>query len=148
MDPSAQQAKVRVLVVDDESHVRTIMKDILANLGCELVGEASNGLEALTIFHEQHPDLVVLDLTMRLMSGEEVLMMIMTEYPDAVVVVLTSMTDEASVNECLELGAVNYIRKDVPLDEIKEILRETIETHCRGGGEAEHGGEVQSQADA
>ena len=148
MNAPANQRRVRALVVDDEAHVRTILKDMLGNLGCEIVGEASNGLEALTLFHEHHPDLVVLDLTMRLMSGEEVLLMILTEYPDAVVVVLTSMADEASVNECLELGAANYIRKDVPLEEIQEILRQTIEAHGLGKEEPAHGGEVQSQADA
>jgi len=69
---------------------------------------------------------MILDITMPVMSGEEVLMMLMPEFPDAIVIILTSMTDEHSVDGCLDLGATNYIRKDTPLEEIKRIIRETI----------------------
>jgi two-component system, chemotaxis family, chemotaxis protein CheY len=124
-------AKLRVLLVDDEPHVRIVLKEILASLNCEVVAEATTGLEAVTLYREQRPELMILDITMPILSGEEVLMMIMTEYPDAVVIILTSMTDEQTVNACLDLGAYNFIRKDTPLDEIKTIIRETLDL-CYG----------------
>ena len=74
---------------------------------------------------------MILDITMPILSGEEVLMMIMMEYPDAVVIILTSMTDEQTVNACLDLGAYNYIRKDTPLEEIKSTIKETLDL-CYG----------------
>jgi two-component system, chemotaxis family, chemotaxis protein CheY len=134
MDAAPQRSdKVRVLLVDDEFHVRTILKEMLADLNCEVVGEATTGVEAVEMFRQFQPDMMILDITMPQLSGEEVLMLIMTEFPDALVLILTSMTDENTVNSCLDLGAVNYIRKDTPLDEIKNIIRETLKYYYEAG---------------
>jgi two-component system, chemotaxis family, chemotaxis protein CheY len=124
---ASQPEKFRVLLVDDEPHVRIVLKEILASLNCEVCGEAATGLEAVQLYREQEPDLMILDMTMPLLSGEEVLMMIMMEYPGAAVVILTSMTDEQTVNACLDLGVHNFIRKDTPLDEIKGLLKEIVD---------------------
>lgn len=128
--------QLRVVIADDELHVRTILKEILSALNCDVIGEAASGLEAVELFRVHQPDLMILDITMPLLSGEEVLMMIMTEFPDALIIILTSMTDENSVNACLDLGAANYIRKDTPLEEIKGIIQETLSFYFGKEGEA------------
>jgi len=124
--PEEHEKKLTAVLVDDESHVRMILKDILADINCEVVAEGSTGIEAVELFHVHQPDLMILDITMPIMSGEEVLMMLMPEFPDALIIILTSMTDEHSVDGCLDLGAANYIRKDIPLNDIKTIITETI----------------------
>ncbi len=120
------RGKLKAVVVDDESHVRAILRDMLTSLNIEVVAEGSTGIEAVELFHTHQPDLMILDITMPVMSGEEVLMMLMPEFPDALIIVLTSMTDENSVDGCLDLGATNYIRKDTPIREIKRVIQETV----------------------
>lgn len=119
--------KAQVLVVDDEAHVRTILRDILTSMDCEVVAEGRTGLDAVELFRVYQPDLTLLDINMPVMTGEEALMVIMPEFPEALIIMLTSMTDMRSVETCIALGAVNFIRKDTSLTEIKQILKETLE---------------------
>lgn len=120
------QQKPQVIVIDDEAHVRTILRDILITMGFEVVGEGGTGLEAVELYRALHPDLVLLDINMPVMTGEEALMIIMPEFPEANVIMLTSMTDVKSVETCLSLGAMNYIRKDTSLAEIRTIIEECL----------------------
>ncbi|MBN1268291.1 MAG: response regulator [Kiritimatiellae bacterium] len=123
--PNTQQ-KPQVLVIDDEAHVRTILRDILTTMGFDVIGEGGTGLEAVELYRALRPDLMLLDINMPVMTGEEALMVIMPEFSDALVVMLTSMTDAKSVETCLNLGAVNYIRKDTSLAEIRNIIEEAL----------------------
>ena len=116
-----------VVIIDDEAHVRSILKPVLLHMGLDVVAEGENGLDAVELFHVHHPDLLLLDINMPVMTGEEALMVLMPECPDACVVMLTSMTDVKSVETCISLGAVDYIRKDTPLDEIQQIVKEALE---------------------
>lgn len=127
--PDSEQRSLTAVIVDDESHVRTILREILTSLGVEVVAEGSTGIEAVDLFHTHQPDVMILDITMPIMSGEEVLMMLMPEFPDAMIIILSSMTDEFSVDGCLDLGATNYIRKDTPIDEIRRIVKETLDIY-------------------
>lgn len=127
--PDNERRPLTAVIVDDESHVRTILRDILASLNVEVVGEGSTGIEAVDLYHTHQPDVMILDITMPIMSGEEVLMMLMPEFPDAIIIILSSMTDEFSVDGCLDLGATNYIRKDTPMDEIRRIIKETLDIY-------------------
>lgn len=127
--PDTARKALTAVIVDDESHVRTILRDILTSLDVEVVGEGSTGIEAVDLYHIHQPDVMILDITMPIMSGEEVLMMLMPEFPDAVIIILTSMTDEFSVDGCLDLGATNYIRKDTPIDDIKRVIKETLDIY-------------------
>jgi len=126
--------RLKAVVVDDESHVRAILKDVLGSLAIDVVAEGSTGIEAVELYHTHQPDLMILDITMPVMSGEEVLMMLMPEFPDALIIILTSMTDESTVEGCLDLGATNYIRKDTPLKEIKRIIKETVDAYMEVQG--------------
>jgi len=125
----------RVMIADDESHVRALLQATLAQLDCEVVGECGTGAEALRKYRTLRPDLLLLDHNMPRMTGEEALAELMPEFPDANVIVLTSVSDVDSVERCLAMGAVNYIRKDLPLEdiigEIKDVLRQIREE--RGG---------------
>ncbi len=125
--PDQTEKPLRAVIIDDEGHVRTILKEILVRLGFDVVALGKNGLDAVELFHMHHPDLMVLDINMPVMTGEEALMVLMSEISDTTVVMLTSMTDMTSVENCISMGADNYIRKDTPLDEIREIIRETMD---------------------
>lgn len=121
----------KVMIADDEPHCRALMKALLNSMKCEVVAEAKNGPEVVSYYKEFRPHLLLLDISMPMMTGDEVLEAIFNEFPNAFVIMLTSVTDMGSIERCLALGAANYIRKDTPLDEIKTIIRETWQSFVK-----------------
>lgn len=119
-----ESKKVRVLLADDEKHVRQLIKAILGPLDCEVVGEAESGTEAVALYQETRPDVVFLDISMPVKDGIAALREIMAVEPDAVVIMLTSISDSGTVQAALELGAAHFIRKDTPPLEMRDIIKE------------------------
>ncbi|MFA7157858.1 MAG: response regulator transcription factor [Kiritimatiellia bacterium] len=120
--------KPRVLVADDEMVMRMFIVSILKKMDCEVVGQAANGSEAASMYREKKPDLLMMDINMPLKTGEEALREIMAEFPEARVIMLTSVIESATVEKCIALGAAGYIRKDSPVDEIKAIINDTLQS--------------------
>lgn len=120
-----EQGRPRVVLADDEGHSRRLIKAVMTSMKCEVVGEATNGQEAIDLFKDEMPDLLLLDINMPVKTGEEALREIIDHYPDAFVIMLTSVADMESVEQCINIGAANYIRKDTPVQEIKSIIKET-----------------------
>ncbi len=118
-----------VLIVDDEPHIRKYIGLILRKLGNPTIHEAANGEEAITSFTEHRPDLVLMDVNMPIMDGIQALERISALNPDAIVVMLTSLATRHVVERCLELGAVNFVRKDTPKEAMAKVLAETIQDH-------------------
>jgi two-component system chemotaxis response regulator CheY len=120
--------KPRVLIAEDESHSRLLLKALLTSMNCEVVGEATTGVEAIALFKQLKPHLLLLDINMPSKTGDEVLKEIMAEYPKAFVIIMTSVADLETIERCIELGAANYIRKDTPIEEIRQTIKETWQT--------------------
>jgi DNA-binding NarL/FixJ family response regulator len=116
----------KILIVDDEAHIRKYVTLILKSLGVTSIVEAPNGEEGVATFQREQPDLVLLDVNMPLIDGIETLKRLKQVDPDCVVVMLTSLANRATVEQALELGAANYIRKDTPRDEVAKAISETI----------------------
>ena len=116
----------KILLVDDEGHVRKFIGLILKQLGATVILEASNGRDAVEIFKRESPNLVLLDVNMPIQDGIQTLREIRQLSTDCVVVMLTSLANRQTVEEALSLGADNYIRKDTPKDDILAALRQTI----------------------
>ncbi len=94
-------------------------------MNCEIVGEAANGKDAVDMFKSLKPNLLLLDINMPLKSGKEALAEIMKRYSNAFVIMLTSLSDKQTIEDCIKLGASGFIRKDIPIDEMKQIIRKT-----------------------
>lgn len=116
-----------ILLVDDEAHIRKYVGLILRQLGAPKILEASNGEEGVAAYLRENPDLVLLDVNMPIMDGIETLKKLKQVDPDCVVVMLTSLANRQTIEQAIELGAANYIRKDTSRDEITKSLSETIE---------------------
>lgn len=117
----------KILLVDDEPHIRVFVSLILKSLGKPVIVEAANGDEAVAAFKANKPDIVLLDVNMPHLDGIQTLRKLKEIDPDCVVIMLTSLANRETVERALELGAVNYIRKDTPKDEIAKALAETID---------------------
>jgi two-component system, chemotaxis family, chemotaxis protein CheY len=116
-----------IVLVDDDFASRWALRGVLKRLGFLLAAEASNGEEAVLAVARTKPDIVLLDVCMPLRSGPDALSAIFAAHAGAKVVMLTSMADEATVVDCIEKGAVDYVRKDTPLEEICRVLSELRE---------------------
>ena len=115
-----------ILLVDDEAHIRKFVSMILRQLGQPVIIEASNGEEAIAAYRSENPDLVLMDISMPRMDGIETLKALKVIDPDCAVIMLTSIVSRETVEQALEAGALNYIRKDLPKDDIAKALNETI----------------------
>jgi two-component system, chemotaxis family, chemotaxis protein CheY len=115
-----------ILLVDDEPHIRKFVGLILKQLGAPRLLEAPNGQDAIAIYQQENPDLVLLDINMPVMDGIETLKRLREIDPECIVVMLTSLASRIHIENAIALGAANYIRKDTPKEEIAKALRETI----------------------
>ncbi len=127
----SEKRKVRVLLADDESHVRLLMKTVMASMGCEVVGEAADGRQALEQFDKTAPDLVLLDINMPVMDGVSALKELRRKSGKVAIVMLTSLASADIVDQCLEAGANYHLRKDLPLSELRQEIRETWLAHLQ-----------------
>jgi two-component system, chemotaxis family, chemotaxis protein CheY len=116
---------MRILIVDDDQFVRTVLRDILAPTGHQ-VSEATNGAEALERIRDQVPDLVILDLLMPKMSGMEALKEIRRMEPRSKVVVITSLASDALAEEAMRFGASGFVVKPFHAMEIEEAVRQAM----------------------
>lgn len=123
-EEKAEEKKVKVLLADDEQHVRQLIKAVLTPLGSEIVAEAQNGNEALARYKELRPDVVLLDVNMPVKDGIAALREIREFDGNASVIMLTSLSDMETIQTALELGAVQYIRKDTPITEMRQIIKD------------------------
>jgi DNA-binding NarL/FixJ family response regulator len=119
---------IRVVLVEDQMLVREGLKSLLSLAGISVVGEASNGDEALRVVPETNPDVVLLDLRMPGMSGLEVLKALSARGALPPTLVLTTFDDDAILLEAIRAGARGYLLKDVTLEQ----LTEAIERLARG----------------
>ncbi len=117
----------RVLVVDDSMFIREYLGRFLKTAGYEIVGEASNGEEAIELYKQTKPDLVTLDRTMPGMDGIATLEEIMKIDPDATVVIVSSLGYEDIVKKAIMLGAKHYILKPLKLETTLKALKAALE---------------------
>lgn len=116
----------KILLADDEAHIRKFVGILLRKVGTPTVIEARHGQEAVDSYIREDPDLVLLDVSMPGLDGIQALEKIRSADPHAAVVMLTSLTNRQTVEHCLQLGALGYLRKDLPpaelLAEIQRII--------------------------
>ena len=119
-----QPDSIRVMVVDDHAVVRSGLRFFL--LSCddiELVAEAASGREAIEQCHAIKPDVVLMDMVMPGMDGVETTEAILENHPQTKVIALTSFREGDLVQRALQAGAIGYLLKDVPIDDLAAAIR-------------------------
>lgn len=121
-------AALRVLIADDAPDIRLLLKMYLTDSRLEVVGEATNGAEAVEMAREEQPEAVILDLAMPVMDGLEAIPLIKEASPGTKIVVLSGFDAERMAEKAIGLGAETYLQKGVALGEISQ----TLWNLCRG----------------
>jgi two-component system, chemotaxis family, chemotaxis protein CheY len=115
-----------VMVVDDASFMRAVLKKIILQSGHEVVAEAGNGEEAINQFQNAHPDLVLMDIVMpptpRAKDGIEALKQIVQDNPSAKIVMCSSMGQQALIADALKAGAKDFVVKPFQPQKVMEVL--------------------------
>jgi two-component system chemotaxis response regulator CheY len=112
----------RILITDDALFMRVTLKNILTQSGYEVVGEATNGKEAVELYQSLKPDLVTMDITMPEMDGIQALKEIKALDPAAVIVMCTAMGQKNMVVEAVQSGAKDFIVKPFQPDRVVEAV--------------------------
>jgi len=124
----------RILIVDDEPSIRRLLRTSLVSQGFQIV-EAATGREALDEVGQAQPDLIVLDLGLPDMQGQEVIRLLRGQGSSVPIVVLSSRTDETGKVEALDLGADDYVTKPFGTDELLARIRTALRHRLQQQGE-------------
>ncbi|MET8868063.1 response regulator transcription factor [Nonomuraea sp. NPDC004580] len=113
----------RVLIVDDQALIRTGFRLILTTRGIDVVGEAADGVEAVTAARELRPDVVLMDIRMPNLDGLEAARRVLAQDPDCRVLMLTTFDLDRYVYAALALGASGFLLKDVTPEHLANAVR-------------------------
>ncbi len=120
----SEQQRIRVLVADDHLVVRLGLVTLIKNQpDMTVVGEAANGQDVIDLYRAQRPDVILMDLRMPGVSGDEAIAAICGENPAARIIVLTIHKGDQVVYQALRAGARGYLLKDTPTREIVAAIR-------------------------
>jgi DNA-binding NarL/FixJ family response regulator len=115
---------IRVLIADDQRVVRDGLTMLVGLIdGVEVVGAASNGLEAIDLAQRDRPNVVLMDLRMPELDGAEATRRLRASVPETQVLVLTTYADDESLFPALEAGALGYLTKEASAEEIETAIR-------------------------
>jgi len=117
----------RILVADDASFMRQIIREILESEGHEIVAEASDGVQAVEAWKKHQPDLVTMDIVMPRRSGIDAVRAIIGIDASARVVMCSALGQETLVTEALQAGAADFIVKPFKPDAVLATLRNVLE---------------------
>lgn len=121
----------RLLVVDDALIIREMIKNAATAAGWEIVGEGSDGAQALALYEQHRPDAMTLDLVMPKFDGMYALRNILSRYPDAKIVVVSALEQRTVLTESFKLGAADFVvkpfQKQALLDTLDQLVPDTAD---------------------
>jgi DNA-binding NarL/FixJ family response regulator len=116
------------LIVDDEAHVRVLIRMLLKQLGIETVWDAADGSEALEKAATHKPHVVLLDINLPIVGGLEVLAKLKAAHPEIPVIIVSSQSTMKTVIQTRELGAEAYVLKHAPKSEVLQMLSDAFDS--------------------
>lgn len=123
---------IRLLLVDDQSLICQGLQAVLdQEPDLQVVGSAENGEAAIAQASALHPDVVLMDIRMPVMTGIEATRLIMEQLPDTKVLVLSTFDDDRDIAQAMRAGAKGYLLKDMPAPELIEAIRFVHRGYCQ-----------------
>lgn len=123
MEKGKEMKKVRILLVDDSTYIRTVLGSIITEAGFEVAGEAADGEEAIRKYRNLKPDLVLMDVIMEPMNGMAAMKAILDKDPEAKILMVTVLEDKEILADLMRTGAKGYITKPFSKDKIAEKVK-------------------------
>jgi two-component system, NarL family, nitrate/nitrite response regulator NarL len=118
---------INIIIVDDHPIVLEGMENILKNMiGIDLIGKATNAMEAISLLRNHQIDLVITDINLPEISGIELCKKITTEFPKIKVIGMSTFQDKAYISEMIQNGALGYLTKSASPEEIENAIRATM----------------------
>jgi len=120
------RASAKVLVVDDASFMRVVLKDILTANGFQNIIEAADGAAAISAYQQYGPDIITLDINMPVVDGMQALRTILQVNPNAKVIMVTSVEQKHIILEAIKLGARDYIVKPFERNMVATVINRVL----------------------
>ena len=115
---------IKLILADDQDLIRRGLKALLkTDPEIDVIGEAVNGESCLKLLENLNPDLILMDIRMPIMDGVAATKAIQSQFPDVKVLILTTFADREYVQKAIKMGAVGYLLKDTPFDELTQAIR-------------------------
>ena len=115
-----------ILIVDDRAEVIAVFRDFLEFEGYEVVGEAMSGEEAISLYKQTMPDVVLMDILMPGMSGHEAAREIIRIDPDARIIAVTAFGREGLREECIDAGCIGFVSKPFDMDDLLDAINVAV----------------------
>lgn len=116
--------KIRILVIDDQAVVRQGFVSLINTVpDMQVIAEGTNGQQALELYRQHRPDVVLMDLRMPVMGGVEAITALRREFPASRVIVLTTYDGDEDIYRSLQAGALGYLLKDMFFEELESAIR-------------------------
>jgi len=116
----------KILIVDDATFIRTMVKDILVPKGFEIAGEAANGNEAVQKYMELKPDLVTMDITMKEKDGLQAAKEILEKDPNARIIMVTALGQEKMLIDAFKIGVKDFVVKPFEPERILSAVEKAL----------------------
>ena len=119
--------RIDVLLVDDLAFTKLVLRDIVEHAGFKVIGEASDGDEAVLLFEQHKPDVVILDVTMPKVDGLEALKQMLAIDPSARVIMCSALGQQKLIMSALDAGARDYIVKPFKPERVVSAIKQVLD---------------------
>ena len=116
----------KILIADDSDAIRLVLKDILSIGEHEVLAEANDGAEAVNLYQQYSPQILLLDLAMPKKDGLTVVKEVIAYDPDAKIILITASDDQKIINQCLEHGAKSHISKPFDFNTVLKAITDIL----------------------
>ena len=116
----------KILIVDDSRTSRRMLRELLEELGHEIIGEAVNGEDGFIKYKELNPELVTLDITMPKLDGIQALQLIRKYNPEAKALMITAAGQRDKMIQAVKYGAAEFVTKPYEKEEVEKILKRVL----------------------
>jgi two-component system chemotaxis response regulator CheY len=118
---------IDILVADDLKFIKLVLRELLEKAGFRVVGEASNGQEAVELYQDKRPDVVLMDITMPKMDGLAALKQILKVDPEAKIIMCSALGQQSLIVQALQLGAKDFIVKPFREERVVAAIKKTLD---------------------
>jgi DNA-binding NarL/FixJ family response regulator len=119
-----QDQKIRIIVIDDQAVVRQGFAALINTVvDMSVIAEGTNGQQAIDLYREHKPDVMLIDLRMPVLGGVDAIAAIRREFPNARIIVLTTYDGDEDIYRSLQAGAQGYLLKDVFFEDLEDAIR-------------------------